>query len=424
VDFSDLAVPAPIPFVAGADFSLLSFFENRGVAYRDQGEVQDAVMLLKKRGVNCVRLRLFTSSAAQAQADPYDYTNNLAYTLPLAARVKSAGLQLMLDFHYSDTWADPAHQAKPAAWTNLTFPQLVQQMHDYSSNSIALLKAAGAMPDFVQVGNEITGGLLWPDGEVGGSYDTPAQWGQLGQLMGAAIQGIKDASGGKAPKIVVHIDRGGDWGATQWFFDNLLQQPVSFDVIGESYYPFWHGPLANLANCVTNAAKRYARPVFVAETAFPWTNSYWSTNIYGLTPSPTGQVQFLTGLAQAVKSAPGRLGDGLFWWGAEYQAVPNVNEAGFGTASFFDAGGNVLPVAGAVGQLAAPVKLTASLGGSVLNLTWPLSGAGYSLMTTTSLPASGLWVSVTDAVQTTGAVFSLGLPVTVGSSRFYRLQSN
>ena len=109
---------------------------------------------------------MFTSSAAQAQADPYNYTNNLDYTLPLALRVKNAGLRWMLDFHYSDTWADPGHQAKPTAWTNLTSTQLNQQMRQYNSNCIAAFKAAGAMPDYVQVGNEITGGFLWPDGQV------------------------------------------------------------------------------------------------------------------------------------------------------------------------------------------------------------------------------------------------------------------
>lgn len=113
-----------------------------------------------------MRLRLFTSSPAQAQADLYNYTNNLDYTLPLALRVKNAGLQFMLDFHYSDTWADPGHQAKPAAWANLTFSQLVAQLRQYSSNCVATFKAAGVTPDYVQVGNEITSGLLWPDGQV------------------------------------------------------------------------------------------------------------------------------------------------------------------------------------------------------------------------------------------------------------------
>src|SRR5215813_12962603 len=116
-------------FLAGADFSHLKFFEERGVAYRQDGQPLDGLAILKTNGVNCVRLRLFTSTAAQAQADPYNYINNLDYTIPLALRAKNAGLQFLLDFHYSDSWADPQKQNKPAAWTNLTFVQLQQQYH-------------------------------------------------------------------------------------------------------------------------------------------------------------------------------------------------------------------------------------------------------------------------------------------------------
>jgi arabinogalactan endo-1,4-beta-galactosidase len=157
-------------FISGADVSHLCFFEERGVIYQEAGQPQDALEMLRRHCLTCVRLRLFTSSAEQAQADPYDCINNLAYTLPLAVRAKKAGLQLMLDFHYSDTWADPGHQTKPAAWTNLAFPLLEEQMYEYNRNCLAAFKAAGAMPEFVEVGNEITSGLLWPDGRVGGSY--------------------------------------------------------------------------------------------------------------------------------------------------------------------------------------------------------------------------------------------------------------
>jgi len=423
VYFNDQPFPTSFPFIAGADFSLLQFFEDRGVVYKAGGQVEDGLAILKDNGLTCVRLRLFTSSAAQAEADPYDYTNNLSYTVPLAVRVKNAGLRFMLDFHYSDTWADPTHQTMPAAWTNLTFSQLVQEMRVYNSNSIAAFMAAGAMPDYVQVGNEITAGLLWPYGAVPGT-NASLQWSQLGQLLKAAVQGIQDAAGTNMPKIVVHIDRGGDWATTEWFFDSLNQQSVAFDIIGESYYPFWDGPLGNVANCLTNAAKRYAKPVIIAETGFPWTNSYWTTNIYGIPGTTNGQVQFLVALAQVVKNVPERLGAGIFWWGAEYQQVENVNEAGFNTASFFDSGGNVLPVAGACGQLVAPIALNPSLTGATLLLQWPLSGAGMTLTTATSLVPPTAWSAATNAVQDTGTVFNTTIPVDPRQSRFFRLQSN
>ena len=411
-------------FMAGADLSLLTYFESNGITYKSNGQAGDAIGILKNQGINCIRLRLFTSSAAQAQNDPYNYLNNLAYTVPLAVRVKSAGLKLLLDFHYSDTWADPGHQAIPTAWTNLTFTQLVQQMHDYNSNCIAAFKAAGALPDCVQVGNEITSGFLWPVGEVGGSYETPAQWSQFAQLLTAAIQGIKDAAGASPPQIVIHIDRGGDWDTTKWFFDNLIQtQHVQFDLVGESYYPFFHGPLTNLSTCLTNAAARYGKPVMVAETAYPWTNSVWASPVSGIPSTTNGQAQFVVALAQVVKSVPNNLSAGIFWWGAEYQKLSGVNEAGYNTTSFFDARGNVMPAANVFGQMVATVILKINPTNSALALQWPLSGAGMNLMTTTSLSPTAVWLAATNSVQTTNAIFNTTLPADASTGRFYRLQS-
>ena len=354
------AARAETHFIAGADLSLLAYFETNGIVYKDHGQAGDALKILKKHGINCVRLRLFTGTPEEANADPYDYINNLAYTIPLAQRVKNAGLHLMIDFHYSDTWADPGHQATPSAWTNFTFPQLVQQMRVYNSNCIAAFLAAGAMPDYVQVGNEITGGMLWPYGRL--SKRNPEEhWSRLGQLMKSAIQGIKDAAGPDMPKIVVHIDRGADWNATKWFFDNLDRQSVPYDIIGESYYPFYHGPPGNLAACVTNAVQRYHRPVIIAETDLP---RIYSTNIFNFPASTDGQVQFVGLLGRIMKGAPDNLGEGIFWWGTEYE-WPNANQAGVGTRSFFDENGNLLPAADTLGRLAAPLNANRGVMSSV-----------------------------------------------------------
>jgi arabinogalactan endo-1,4-beta-galactosidase len=164
---SNLASASAQEFIAGADLSHLAFVESRGAKYKGSDGETDAFAILGNRGLNCVRLRLFTSTAAQAAADVYNYTNNLDYTLPLAQRVKQAGLKFLLDFHYSDSWADPGKQTKPAAWANLAFTQLEAELFRYSSNTIAAFKAAGAMPDFVQIGNEISVGFLWPEGSRG-----------------------------------------------------------------------------------------------------------------------------------------------------------------------------------------------------------------------------------------------------------------
>lgn len=406
-------------FIAGADLSHLKFFEDRGVSYRVNGQVQDALTILKNRGINCVRLRLFTSSAAQAQADPYNYLNNLSYTVPLAVRVKNAGMKLLLDFHYSDSWADPGKQTKPAAWTNLNAAALETQIRDYSSNAIATLAAAGALPDFVQVGNEITGGLLWTNGAISGNYN--AAWASLGRLMKAAITGIRDAAGSTPPRIIIHIDRGGDWSTTQWYFDNLVYQQVPFDIIGESYYPWWHGSPDQLRTCLSNAAGRYDKPVMVLETAFPRANS---TNIFGVPATPNGQVQFVIELAKIVKNVPNGRGAGIFWWAAEYQQVSGYNLAGFHQRSWFGADGNVLPAADAFGAMTSPVNISPTLSNNLLILKWPLSGAGLTLASSTNLAAPN-WTNATNAIQDTNPVFSTSIPLdSAVPARYFRLQSN
>ena len=406
-------------FLSGADFSHLVFFEGRGVKYRTNGVISDAVVILKNQGINCARLRLFTSSAAQAQADPYNYTNNLTYTVPLAVRAKSTGMKLLLDFHFSDTWADAGQQAKPTAWTNLTYAQLQVQLRSYCSNCIAAFSAAGALPDYVQIGNETTSGLLWTDGEVGGAYENSTQWSQLGTLMKAAIQGVKDAAGTNAPKFIIHLDRGGDWATTQWFFDHLAAQSVPYDIIGESYYPFWHGDLSALQNCLSNAAVRYQKPIIVAETGFPFANS---TNLVGFIASTNGQVDFVIALAQIVKGLPGARGLGIFWWAAEYQNLSGYNLGGFNQRSLFGANGNVLPAAWTLGQLSVPLVMNALRTNGMLRLQWPLSGAGMTLQVSTNLNFLN-WQTASNVVITTNGAYLTSQLANDGQC-FYRLKSN
>jgi arabinogalactan endo-1,4-beta-galactosidase len=410
-------------FLAGADFSHLKYFESLGAHYKEGGQIHDAFQIIKNHGLNCVRLRLFTSSQAQASADPYNYINNTNYTVPLAVRVKNAGLLFCLDFHYSDTWADPGKQQIPDAWTNLNFTQLEQQLRAYNSNTIATFAAAGAMPDYVQVGNEITGGMLWPLGKVSSGSNTPTQWSRLGQLMTNAIQGVRDASGASMPKIIIHIDRGGDWNTTKTYFDHVNAQGVPYDIIGESYYTFYHGDPTNLNICLSNAAVRYGKPIVVAETAFPWNNSVpaWTNKLYGFAPSLDGQVSFIAALAKMVESMTNHLGAGVFYWGTEYQ--PGGGGSDFNNSSFWDYGGNVLPVADSFGGMRAPLVIKACSAGSNLRLWWPFSGAASTLLASTSLSPSVVWSLVADPPQITGTVFTVTLPLT-DNSRFYRLQSD
>ena len=178
---------------------------------------------------------------------------------------------------------------------------------------------------------------------------------------------------------------------------------------------------------IAQAAVEFGKPIIVAEDAFPYTNtcpSAWLSQLYGYPPTPAGQVSFITTLASIMKSVPNHLETGFFYWGAEYQAASGVNEAGFNTSSFFDTGGNVLPVARAVGGMAAPLLISPSLSGSNLQLQWPFSGAASTLMATTALAPLTVWSSVSNTTQTTGAVFTVTLPLGSSRTRFYRLQSN
>lgn len=411
---------APPDFLAGADMSHLIFFEERGITYRENGEVRDALEILRARGINLIRLRLFNSTDAQGVTNPYNYLNNLNYNLPLAVRVKNAGMKFLLDFHYSDTWADPGKQTKPAAWANLSFAELKTEIRSFSSNAVAAFATVGAMPDYVQIGNEIIGGMLWDDGRVGGSFENNTQWSQLSQLITNAIEGVKDAAGTQMPKIIIHLDRGGDWNATRWFFDNLIARQVTFDMIGQSYYPWWHGSPAALQTCLHNAAARYGKPQIIMETAFPRSNS---TNIFGIPASTNGQVQFVAELAKIVKNVPGGLGVGIVWWGSEYQTLSGYNLAGFHQRSLFGPGGEVLPAAATLGALTAPVKLSSRLNNGSLELAWPLSGAGHNLVSNTNLKQP-TWTNVTNTVQSTGSVFQTTVPAPPEGDRFFRLQSN
>lgn len=406
-------------FLAGADLSHLRFFEDRGIVYREAGRAGDASTLLRARGLNCVRLRLFTSSPAQAQADPYNFANNLDYTVPLAVRAKQAGFKLLLNFHYSDTWADPGKQTKPSSWTHLSFAELEREMVRYNSNCFAAFIAAGARPDFVQIGNEITGGMLWPEGRVGGAYDTPAQWSQLARLIRAATRGIRDAAGDSPPEIILHLDRGGDWAGTQWFFDRLRQQSVEFDGIGLSYYPFWHGSLGALRQCLNQTALRYGKPVILMETAFPWTGS---AAVVGIPATPEGQARYVAELARIVQNVPHGRGRGIVWWGTEYQQLNGVGTAGFEHRSFFNSAGDVLPAADSLGQLTKPVTLKAELSGTNLLLSWPLSGAGWRLTSAFQLDSGEPWDSVAE-VPVLGTNVTTLVEHRVEGPRFFRLES-
>jgi arabinogalactan endo-1,4-beta-galactosidase len=315
-------------YAIGADVSFLAKCEQDGVIFRENGKPIDVLALLRAHHYNWVRLRIFHDPAAAPDKLP----NDLSYTLALAERAKALGFHLLLDLHYSDSWADPGKQPTPAAWARLKHKQLVAAVRNYTRDTIAAFVHAGVAPDMVQVGNEITNGMLWPDGKLPDNRDNFAD------LLQAGIAGAAEGSApGPKPRIMIHIERSGDYNAAVWFFDNLIAHHVPFDVIGLSYYPFWHGNLATLRGNLHDLALRYRLPIVVVETAYNWTPGAMIVKKPDFPESPEGQLRFLRAVNAAVRSIPDGLGQGVFWW--EPAAEGDLRDR-----SFFDLDGNVLPV--------------------------------------------------------------------------------
>jgi beta-galactosidase len=246
----------PVTKMLGADISFLPELEARNIHFADNKGERDAIEILKDHGFNYIRLRIFNEPARDSGYSPGKGFCDLAHTLAMAKRVKAAGLKLLLDFHYSDYWADPGKQYKPAAWRGLAFPMLTDSVYDFTRRVIAALKQQNTLPDMVQVGNEINHGMIWPEG----SMRHPDS---LAALIDAGIRGVK-AVDATCP-IMLHIALGGQNDESHFWLDNMLQRRVPFDVIGLSYYPRWHGSLADLRYNVDDLARQYGKDEIVVE---------------------------------------------------------------------------------------------------------------------------------------------------------------
>ncbi|MDB5140769.1 MAG: cellulase family glycosylhydrolase [Mucilaginibacter sp.] len=242
--------------ILGADISFLPQMESRGIKFSDNGVQGDPIEIMKAHGFNYIRLRIFNNPA-----DPKGYSPKLGFcdlehTKQMAKRIKAAGMKFLLDFHYSDYWADPQQQNEPAAWAGENFTALKKSLYDYTVDVMQQLKDQGTAPDMVQVGNEINHGMIWPDGEIN-NLDS------LAQLIYAGFRGVSAVS----PKtiIMLHIALGGQNPEARFFLDNMAKRNLPFDVIGLSYYPKWHGTPTDLKNNMTDLANRYPQQVMVAE---------------------------------------------------------------------------------------------------------------------------------------------------------------
>lgn len=331
--------------VLGHDLSTLQQLEDVGRTFSDDGGVRPAEQIVADHGATYIRERLWVNP-------PIPY-NDLPHILTMARRIKAAGLKFLLDFHYSDFWADPSKQTTPQSWQGQDLPTLANTVYSYTRDVVERLARQGTPVDIVQTGNEVTNGMLWPQGEI--YVNGSERWVEFTTLLKAAIVGARDGSQ-QDVCIMAHIDRGGDNTGSRYFYDHILEQGVDFDVIGLSYYPWWHGSLSDLQANLNDLAPRYNKDIVIVETAYPWTltNGDNEPNIVGLypallpdyPPTPEGQLAFIREILSILSLVADQRGRGIVYWESAW--IPGVgSEPGagdtWGNRTLFDRDGRALP---------------------------------------------------------------------------------
>lgn len=310
-------------FIKGMDVSMLKELETHGAAYYLHGEQKDIFEIFRETGVNLVRLRLWNHPYDKSGKPYGGGTNDLKTTVELAKRVKAQGLQFMLDIHYSDFWADPAKQIKPKAWEPLGGEELCTAVYVYTADVLQQLQAEGITPEIVQVGNEVTNGLLWPEGRVEHTE-------VMAKLLAAGIRGVKTVL--PKAKILLHLDFGTDNKMYRKWFTEIAPYGLEYDMIGMSYYPYWNGSLEELQYNMNDISRLTGKDVLVAETAIGYTTDplgcngvVFSEETEEKTPYPAtmeGQEQFLKDLCAAVRSVDGHKGIGVLYWEPAWLPIP------------------------------------------------------------------------------------------------------
>ncbi|MFV8361676.1 glycoside hydrolase family 53 protein [Flavobacterium sp. LS1P3] len=281
-------------FAKGADVGWLSQMEATGYKFYDtDGIKRDCLQLLKDRGMNTIRLRVWVNP----NDDKASGHCSKEETVVMALRAQKMGMRIMIDFHYSDSWADPGKQFKPKAWENHSFSELMTDVYDHTFDVLSALKSTGVTPEWVQVGNEIPGGMMWPEGST-------KNWSQLAQLLNKGYEATKAIN--PKIKVIVHLDEGNNSEKFRWFFDNATANKVKYDVIGLSYYPFWikkdyTETIADLANNLNDMATRYNKEVMVVEVG-------------GESDKVQNTYEMLAATIKAVKAVPNNKGLGVIYW--------------------------------------------------------------------------------------------------------------
>lgn len=356
-------------FIKGFDVSSLAEVERCGGKFYDNGRPGDALEILRGYGGNWVRLRLWNDPYDQAGGDYGAGVCDLPTVLELARRARAAGMEWLLDLHYSDFWADPGKQTVPKAWQGMGEAELEQAVYRYTKDVLCACRAANVPPAMVQVGNELTAGLLWPTGQA-------PNWETVGRYVSAGVRAVRE----EAPqaKVMVHLDNGGNNELYRNWFDHYFQLGGECDIIGLSYYPFWHGTMEGLADNMNDIAARYGKDLVVVETSMGFTLENYADRErlaagqrkgaaataalaealpYPMTPQ--GQADFIARLVEIIRSVPDGRGKGFFWWEAGWIPVPGsgwskrsgweyVHEKGPGgnewaNQALFDFDGNALP---------------------------------------------------------------------------------
>lgn len=319
-------------YIKGMDISSLHEVESLGGRFYDHGREGDALDILKAYGVNYVRLRLWNDPYSE-DGKPYGAgTNDLDCTIALAKRALAKGMGFLLDMHYSDFWADPGKQRLPKAWRGMDEAQLEGAVYDFTCRTLESLKMADAYPTMIQIGNEVTNGLLWPYGKVP-NYDN------IVRFINSGIRAVRSLD--VALPIMIHLDNGGNNALYREWFDIFMEKGEDFQIIGLSYYPFWHGSLDDLSNNMHDIALRYGKELVIAEVSMGYTMKDYASyeklspaGRKGMASKPElvekidypmtkeGQKAFLEELFKRMEEVPENKCRGYFYWEAAWIPVP------------------------------------------------------------------------------------------------------
>lgn len=245
-------------FIKGMDVSSLKELEELGAKYYKDGEEKELLEILREYGVNSIRLRLWNDPYSESGAAYGAGTSDLNTTMELARRVLDKGFGFLLDLHYSDFWADPGKQRVPKAWRGMSVEQLETAVYDFTRETLLVLREHQVFPTMIQVGNELSNGLLWPYGRVP-EYDN------IARFINAGIRAVRSVD--KELPIMIHLDNGGNNALYREWFDEFIKRGEDFQVIGLSYYPFWHGTLQQLEDNMRDISARYGKELIVAEVS-------------------------------------------------------------------------------------------------------------------------------------------------------------